>query len=155
MARLHSREFGYSLLVNFASTAFCVSLVLLDGCAGPTSYQPDHVTVIHEIVTDEEIKTASYYQTGIASYYGKRFQNKKTASGERFDLHSMTAAHKTLPFGTRAIVKNIHNGKTVTVRINDRGPSVKWRVIDLSTAAFSQIASLDDGLAKVEIRIVK
>ena len=67
----------------------------------------------------------------------------------------MTAAHKTLPFGTKVIVKNLHNGKTVAVRINDRGPFVKWRIIDLSKAAFSQIASLDDGLAKVEIQVVK
>ena len=67
----------------------------------------------------------------------------------------MTAAHKTLPFGTKVVVKNIRNGKTVKVRINDRGPFVKGRVIDLSRAAFSQIASLDEGLARVEIRIVK
>ncbi len=155
MTRLHSSRAGYRLFVNLASAAFCVTLMLLDGCAGPTNYQPDREKASQEILTDEEVNTATYYQTGIASYYGKRFQNKKTASGERFDLHSMTAAHKTLPFGTKVIVKNLNNGKTVSVRINDRGPFVKWRVIDLSKAAFSQIASLDDGLAKVEIRIVK
>jgi hypothetical protein len=155
MTRLLSRGGCYSLAGELAGAVFCISLLLLAGCAGPENYQPDRETVSHEIATDGEIETASYYQTGIASYYGKGFQNKKTASGERFDLHSMTAAHKTLPFGTKVIVKNLLNGKTVAVRINDRGPFVKWRIIDLSTAAFSQISSLDDGLAKVELRIVK
>jgi rare lipoprotein A len=155
MARPHSREFGYYLLVKIASAAFCVSLIFLNGCAGPTSYKPDREITSHEIARHKESRRASCYQRGIASYYGRGFQNKKTASGERFNLHSMTAAHKTLPFGTKVIVKNIHNGKTVKVRINDRGPFVKGRIIDLTRAAFSQIASLDDGLAKVEIRIVK
>lgn len=155
MARLNFRGGGNSLIVKFASAVFYISLLILDGCAGSRNYQPDRETVSHEITSEEEIKAATYYQTGIASYYGKRFQNKITASGERFDLHLMTAAHKTLPFGTKVIVKNLHNGKTVAVRINDRGPFVKWRIIDLSKAAFSQIASLDDGLAKVEIRVVK
>jgi rare lipoprotein A (peptidoglycan hydrolase) len=155
MTRLHSMEANYSLRVKFASAAFCASLILVGGCTGQTSYKPNHETVNYGIVTYEEINTASSYQTGIASYYGKGFHNKKTASGERFNLYSMTAAHKTLPFGTKVIVKNLHNGKAVMVRINDRGPYVKWRIIDLSTAAFSQIASLEDGLAKVEIWVVK
>ena len=63
----------------------------------------------------------------------------------------MTAAHKTLPFGTKVIVKNINNGKSVKVRINDRGPFVKGRIIDLTRVAFAKIANLDEGLAKVEI----
>jgi rare lipoprotein A len=67
----------------------------------------------------------------------------------------MTAAHKTLPFGSEVKVTNLNNGKSVTVRINDRGPFVKGRIIDLSRAAFSQIANLDRGVVKVEIRVVK
>lgn len=160
MVKLHSRGCGNYLLAHIASVAFCISLMLLPGCAGPTNYKPDHEIVSHglarnEIATHQEPKTRPYYQRGLASYYGKGFQNKKTASGERFNLHSMTAAHKTLPFGTKVIVKNLRNGKTVKVRINDRGPFVKGRVIDLSKAAFSQIASLEEGLARVEVRIVK
>jgi rare lipoprotein A len=67
----------------------------------------------------------------------------------------MTAAHKTVPFGTQVLVKNLANGKSVRVRINDRGPFVKGRIIDLTRTAFSRIASLDRGLAKVEVKVVK
>ena len=91
----------------------------------------------------------------MASYYTRKFQHSKTASGEPLNNNSMTAAHKTLPFGTEVMVKNLNNGKSVKVRINDRGPFVKGRIIDLTRAAFSQIANLDKGVAKVEIRIVK
>ena len=91
----------------------------------------------------------------MASYYARIFQHRKTANGERFDNNSMTAAHKTLPFGTEVTVKNINNGKSVKVRINDRGPFVKGRIIDLTRTAFSQIANLDKGIEKVEIRVVK
>ena len=83
-----------------------------------------------------------------------KYQSKKTASGERFNNYSMTAAHKSLPFGTKVIVTNINNGKTVVVTINDRGPYVKGRIIDLSLAAFSKIENLDKGIVEVKIRIV-
>jgi rare lipoprotein A len=160
MAGRYFRESGNYLLANMASAAFCASLMFLHGCAGPTSYKPDreiasHSIARHEIATHIETKAAPCYQRGVASYYGKGFQNKKTASGERFNLHSLTAAHRNLPFGTKVVVKNVRNGKTVKVRINDRGPFVKGRIIDLSRAAFSRISSLDEGLARVEIRIVK
>jgi len=160
MAGQNSRVSGNNLLVHMAGAALCASLMLLYGCSGPTGYKTNreiasHGLARHEVTNHEEARTAPYYQRGLASYYGKQFQNKKTASGERFNLHSMTAAHKSLPFGTKVVVKNVHNGKTVKVRINDRGPFVKGRIIDLSKAAFSQIASLDEGLASVEIRIVK
>jgi len=155
MARLNNRKFGNYLLVNIASAVFCASLIFLHGCAAPESYKHDREIASHEIAAHQEAKNRPYLQRGLASYYGKGFQNKLTASGERFNLHSMTAAHRTLPFGTKVIVKNIRNGKTVKVRINDRGPFVKGRVIDLSRAAFSQIASLEDGLATVEVSIVK
>ena len=83
-----------------------------------------------------------------------KFQFRKTASGERFNNYSMTAAHKSLPFGTKVTVTNINNGKMVKVRINDRGPFVKGRIIDLTRAAFSKIESLDKGLVEVKIRVV-
>lgn len=91
----------------------------------------------------------------MASYYAREFQHRKTASGERLNNNAMTAAHKNLPFGTAVVVKNLNNGKSVKVRINDRGPFVKGRIIDLTRAAFSQIANLDKGVVKVEIRVVK
>ena len=83
-----------------------------------------------------------------------KFQFRKTASGEKFNNYSMTAAHKTLPFGTKVIVTNINNGKTVTVKINDRGPFVKGRIIDLTRAAFSKIENVDKGIVKVRIEVV-
>ena len=83
-----------------------------------------------------------------------KYQFRKTASGERFNNYSMTAAHKTLPFGTWVIVINLNNDKTVKVRINDRGPFVKGRIIDLTRAAFAKIESIDKGITEVEIRVV-
>lgn len=92
--------------------------------------------------------------TGIASYYGKRFHGRRTANGERFNMNAMTAAHKTLPFGTRVRVTNPRNGKSVVVRINDRGPFVRGRTIDLSRAAASRIGIIQRGHGRVKLDIV-
>jgi rare lipoprotein A len=77
----------------------------------------------------------TWSEQGIASWYGPRFQGKLTANGERFNTQTLTAAHKTLPFGTRVRVRSLSDAKEVIVRINDRGPFVKGRIIDLSQAA--------------------
>jgi rare lipoprotein A len=90
-------------------------------------------------------------EEGIASWYGKDFQGKKTASGEAFDMNKLTAAHKKLPFGTMVKVTLIKSGKTVTVRINDRGPYVEGRIIDLSYEAAKQIGLDKAGVGKVRI----
>jgi len=95
----------------------------------------------------------SQTETGYASWYGGKFQGRQTASGEIFDTHELTAAHKTLPFGTLVEVTNLKNGKTVEVRVNDRGPFVKGRIIDLSMAAAQEIGLLGDGVARVEIKV--
>ena len=95
-----------------------------------------------------------YTATGIASYYAMKYQNRKTASGERFNQYSKTGAHKKLPFGTRVKVTNIKNGKSVIVRINDRGPYVRGRIIDLSRKAFKQIGDIRSGILKVKIEVV-
>ncbi|OHD65693.1 MAG: hypothetical protein A2176_13740 [Spirochaetes bacterium RBG_13_51_14] len=100
-------------------------------------------------------KKEKYYQTGMASWYGREFHGKKTASGERFDMNKLTAAHKTLPFGTVISVKNFDNGKTVTVRINDRGPYRGNRVIDLSYSAAKRLGMLKDGQIQVGVKILK
>lgn len=89
---------------------------------------------------------------GHASWYGGKFHGRKTASGERFDKWDMTAAHKKLPFGTKLIVTNPRNGKSVKVRINDRGPFIKGRMIDLSRGAASKIGLLERGVGKVCIQ---
>lgn len=91
---------------------------------------------------------------GIASYYAARFQGRPTASGERFDNGRLTAAHRTLPFGTRVRVTNLDNGRSVTVRVNDRGPFVKGRIIDLSVAAAKRLDMLRAGVARVRVEPV-
>ncbi len=91
---------------------------------------------------------------GIASYYGAKFHGRKTANGETFDMHAFTAAHKTLPFGTILLVSNLSNGKQVTVRINDRGPFVRNRILDLSYAAAREIGMIQSGTARIEARII-
>ncbi|MCF8105253.1 MAG: septal ring lytic transglycosylase RlpA family protein [Desulfohalobiaceae bacterium] len=88
---------------------------------------------------------------GIASWYGGKFHGRKTANGETYDMHGLTAAHKTLPFGLRVRVGNLDNGRTVVVRINDRGPFVKDRVIDLSYAAARRMGMVRSGTARVTI----
>ncbi len=90
-------------------------------------------------------------ETGKASYYADRYDGRKTANGETFRQRKMTAAHKTLPFGTVVRVKNLSNGKTVKVRINDRGPFVAGRIIDLSKKAAGNIDLVDQGVAQVKI----
>jgi rare lipoprotein A len=86
---------------------------------------------------------------GKASWYGPGFHGKRTASGERFDMNDLTAAHRTLPFGTRVRVHNVQNGREVVVRINDRGPRIKERIIDLSRAAAAALDLLQTGEAPV------
>ena len=92
---------------------------------------------------------------GVASYYGRRFHGRRTASGERFDMHALTAAHRTLPFGTLVEVTNPSSGKSVTVRINDRGPFHGNRVIDVSRAAASQLGLIRRGHGTVHLAILE
>lgn len=103
----------------------------------------------------EERERYTHFQTGMASYYGGSWHGKKTANGEIFNENSLTAAHKTLPFGTKVKVTNLDNGKSVVVRINDRGPYSKGRVIDLSKVAFSKIASTSKGVTRVKLEVAK
>ena len=95
------------------------------------------------------------HQTGFASFYGLEFKNRRTANGERFDPAQMTAAHRTLPFGTRVRVTNLDNGRHVVVRINDRGPYAKGRVLDLSRAAARQLGFVQVGVAHVRLDVLK
>ncbi len=95
---------------------------------------------------------AEFTQEGVASWYGPGFHGRKTANGERFNTNDLTAAHKTLPFNTIVRVVNLDNEKTVIVRINDRGPFTKGRIIDLSKAAKNEIGM--DGLGNVRIEVI-
>jgi len=92
-----------------------------------------------------------YRETGIASWYGKDFHGRRTSNGEVYDMYAGTAAHKTLPMGTMLLVKNLKNGKTTVVRINDRGPFVKSRIIDLSYTAAKSVGIIGNGTAGVTI----
>ncbi len=96
-----------------------------------------------------------FVQEGIASWYGPQFQGKRTASGEIFDMHKLTAAHRTLPLGTRVRVINLENGRSVIVRINDRGPFVKQRIIDLSYAAAKRLGFVHKGTAHVRLEVLE
>jgi rare lipoprotein A (peptidoglycan hydrolase) len=97
---------------------------------------------------------SSYVEVGKASWYGREFQGRRTANGERFDRRRMTAAHPTLPLDTVVKVTNLRNGKTIEVRVNDRGPHRKGRVIDLSAKAAEELGMKSRGVALVKIEVV-
>ncbi|MDJ0783700.1 MAG: septal ring lytic transglycosylase RlpA family protein [Desulfosarcinaceae bacterium] len=97
----------------------------------------------------------SFRQVGYASYYADRFHGRHTANGERYHVRKFTAAHRHLPFGTVVKVRALKSGAAVTVRINDRGPFVKGRIIDLSRVAAKELGILKAGVAKVEVTILK
>jgi len=105
-------------------------------------------------LADEDGKPEPIRQTGIASWYGGRHHGRLTASGERFDKSDLTAAHCTLPFGSLVKVRNLENEQEVVVRITDRGPFIKNRIIDLSESAAQRIGIFRHGLALVEIEVL-
>lgn len=95
-----------------------------------------------------------YYQSGVASYYSDQFNGRRTANGERFNNSAMTAAHRSLPFGTLIEVTNVRNGKKVVVRVNDRGPYAHARVLDLSKSAAQQLGMHHSGVAQVKVSVL-
>ncbi len=96
-----------------------------------------------------------YYEVGIASWYGPGFHGNLTANGETYDMHGVSAAHKTLPFGTVVRVIEFDTRRSIVVRINDRGPFVDGRIIDLSKGAAEELGIVDKGITKVGLRIVR
>ena len=114
-----------------------LSVLVLSGCRPKVDYIPGGAV-----------------QTGVASWYGEEFHGKKTSSREIYDMNDLTAAHNTLPFGSMAVVTNLNNGRSVVVRINDRGPFVKGRVIDLSYAAARAIDMIGTGTVPVRIEVL-
>src|SRR5947208_14632673 len=93
--------------------------------------------------------------TGRASWYGEAHHGRLTASGERYDMHALTAAHRSLPFGTRLRVTNLTNGESVEVRVNDRGPVVPGRILDLSYAAARKLQAVGAGVIPVRITVLR
>lgn len=101
--------------------------------------------------TDPEL--IGYTEHGIASFYAMKFQFRKTSSGDRFNQLALTAAHRSLPFGTKVRVTNLVNNRSVTVKINDRGPFIEGRIIDLTRYAFSKIGDTEQGLIRVKLEV--
>jgi len=99
-------------------------------------------------------RAAAHTETGIASWYGERSHGRRTASGEIFDMHALTAAHRTLVFGSIVRVTEIRSGESVDVRINDRGPADGARIIDLSYAAARRLGMLRRGVARVKLSVI-
>ncbi|MEP6936254.1 MAG: septal ring lytic transglycosylase RlpA family protein [Nitrospirota bacterium] len=95
-----------------------------------------------------------FVERGVASWYGPGFHGNKTANGERYDMHQLTAAHRTLPLGSIAVVRSMSTGRQVTVRINDRGPFVRGRVLDLSLAGAQALGMIGAGTDEIELRVV-
>ncbi len=96
-----------------------------------------------------------YYETGIASWYGPGFDGNRTANGEIYDMNGVSAAHKTLPFGTIVRVVDLETSRSIVVRINDRGPFVEGRIIDLSKGAAEKLGIIERGITPVGLRIVR
>lgn len=96
-------------------------------------------------------KNTTEVVSGIASYYAEQHHGKKTANGEKFNMYELTAAHRTLPFGSKIKVTNLTNGKTVVLRVNDRGPYVKGRILDVSKGAAIELGMIQHGTAAIRI----
>jgi len=133
---------GRSWRVSALPVALLAMALLTAGCGGTKQ----------RVAAPQDL--AGYSEKGLASWYGKPYHGRITASGERYDMHQLTAAHRTLPFGTLVRVTNLENGRDVKVRITDRGPFVKGRIIDLSYAAAKRLGMVDAGVVRVRLRIV-
>lgn len=151
-----------NLLCNALDRRYCFLVVvyMVAGLFKKNSFRYALALVVAVLVVGcgpkpSAVKATRVAKVGLASYYGHKFHGRPTASGERFNMNAMTAAHPHLAFGTRVRVTNLKNKRTVQVRINDRGPFVKGRIIDLSYAAAKKIGMLLDGVVKVRMTIVK
>ena len=136
-------------------------VVSLGAAQGPTSSGSKatqgtvfrQVAAISQPAAQNRTKSHDPYQVGTASWYGSYFEGRPTASGEPYDMYDLTAAHPTLPLGTWVRVTNLHNGRRIYVRINDRGPIVPGRIIDLSYGAAEALHFTEKGLQRVRLDI--
>lgn len=154
---LKSRFFNCFSNVLLRFLFILVSLFfIISGCSTNPRYRRSHIGIQqkHFGTTSHRSKPSIHTQTGMASFYGKIFHGKKTASGEIYHKHKFTAAHRNIPFNTLIKVTNLENNRSVIVRINDRGPFVKRRIIDLSEAAAKKIDMIHKGIAKVRIDVI-
>jgi len=128
---------------RFLALALLLPFFLFYGCG--TAPAPRHVPAAGYPV--------GYVERGVASWYGPGFHGRKTANGETYDMHQLTAAHRTLPLGSVVQVRSLTSGRTVTVRVNDRGPFAKNRILDLSQAGAQTLGMIGNGTDQVEIRV--
>jgi rare lipoprotein A len=131
--------------------AGCIAMAVLTVLTGCSTAPDRGRSRVEEPVTAPTTSPGAEIDRGKASWYGPGFHGRRTASGERFDMNDLTAAHRTLPFGTRVRVRNTQNGLEVVVRINDRGPRIRDRIIDLSKAAAAALNLLQAGEAPVVV----
>lgn len=129
-----------------------ILLFILSSCSSSVRYTNDGNDTVKSIQNDYNVLET---ETGIASFYANEFNGKKTASGEIYDMNKLTAAHPSYPINTICLVTNSKNGLSVEVRINDRMPSFKNRIIDLSLGAAKQIDMIKDGIQEVKIQVLK
>ncbi len=111
------------------------------------------VSTFFPVISDAQAGSG-HTQKGMASYYHDRFHGRKTASGQRYNRNQFTAAHKTLPLGTKLEVTNTRTGRSIVVKVNDRGPYAKGRVLDLSREAARELGMIHRGVAKIEFRVL-
>ena len=140
--------------MNHKILIITISLILYR--CGPTIAYGDYIN--SDGMSRKEIEAIRNHpevQIGIASYYGKEFHRKLTANGQRFNMYKVSAAHKTLPLGTRVKVTNLNNGKSIRLTINDRGPFKKGRILDLSYKAAQKLGFVNEGTTKVRIDVIK
>ena len=147
-------------LAESLAVFFSVASLGAGAASGPNSSEAAKVTMPRVVQasgheSSKKNSKAISYQVGTASWYGEQFQGKETASGEPFNMEDFTAAHLTLPLGTLVKVTNLRNGRSVVVRINDRGPVIEGRIIDVSYNAARALGFKDSGLQKVRIDVVQ
>jgi rare lipoprotein A len=159
-------RFCYSFMsLRLIGTGLLSVITLISACAGrevpsvtPIAIVPSRAEATAAVPPSEPLPAVSvlkpkdiYRETGIAAWYGEDLQGKRTASGEVFDMYGLSAAHRTLPLGTIVSVTNLDNFKSVTVRINDRGPFLKSRILDLSYGAAKALGFVAQGTARIRI----
>jgi rare lipoprotein A len=156
---------------NISSVTLLLLAAVLFGCtasprfAGKSADSSSGNGPSKPVRTSESSREAPRVQTpdgkalltleGVASYYADEFHGRLTSNGETYDMHGLTAAHRTLPFGTKVRVTNLENGRSVVVRINDRGPFKEGRIIDLTLGAAKELDMIRNGTAKVRLEVLE
>jgi len=144
-------------IANSLAVAVCVASLGAGAAGGPNSSEAGRTQIKKkpESIRGSKPKHISKpYQVGTASWYGDYFQGRETASGEPYDMHDLTAAHPTLPLGSFVKVTNLRNGRSVVLRVNDRGPVVEGRIIDVSYNAAQVLGFKSRGLQRVRLDLV-